>query len=129
MHQPVSQRPGTTEGPGPLSPLERSVLTAMLKGGGADGLETLRAQLTQATVASRTHSGVGFVTRLEVPDSVPCTIETTLPQLQPVHAAHPRLTERAEFLLQLRGGRLAVLEAYCFEGHWPADEAEFRVVG
>jgi hypothetical protein len=46
-----------------------------------------------------------------------------------VLAAHPQLPERAEFLLQLRAGRLAVLEAYCFEGGWPADEAEFRVLG
>lgn len=130
MEQTATQRPGATEGPGPLSPLERTVLTAMLKGGGSsDGLEALRAQLAKATVASRTHSGVGFVTRIALPDTTPSAIEASLPLLRPILAAHPRLTERAEFLLQLRGGRLAVLEAYCFEGGWPADEAEFRVVG
>jgi hypothetical protein len=130
MHEPVTQRPGATEGSGPLSPLERIVLTAMLKGGaGSDGLEVLRVQLAKATVVSRTHSGVGFVTRIDVPDSIPSAVESTLPRLRPVLAAHPQLTLSAEFLLQLRGGRLAVLEAYCFEGGWPADEAEFRVVG
>jgi hypothetical protein len=130
MQQPVTQRPGATEGPGPLSPLERTVLTAMLRGGGgSDGLAALRAQLATAAVLSRTHSGVGFVTRIDVPDTAPSAVEATLPGLRPILAAHPRLTERAEFLLQLRGGRLAVLEAYCFEGGWPADEAEFRVVG
>jgi hypothetical protein len=102
----------------------------MLKGGGgSDGLEALRAQLAKATVISRTHSGVGFVTRIDVPDTTPSAVEAALPRLRPVLAAHPQLTERAEFLLQLKGGRLAVLEAYCFEGGWPADEAEFRVVG
>ena len=130
MQQSVPQRPGATEGPGQLSRLERTVLTFMLKGeGGSDGLDALRAQLAKATVVSRTHSGVGFVTRIDVPDEIPSAVDTTLPRLRPVLAAHPQLTERAEFLLQLRAGRLAVLEAYCFEGGWPADESEFRVVG
>jgi len=130
MHQPAPQRPGATQGPGPLSRLERAVLTAMLKGAGpSDGLHALRAQLAEATVVSRTHSGVGFVTRIDVPDAIPSAVESALPRLRPVLAAHPQLAERAEFLLQLRAGRLAVLEAYCCEGGWPADEAEFRVVG
>lgn len=130
MQQPVPQRPGATEGPGPLSRLERAVLTAMLKGeGAAAGFDVLRAQLARATVVSRTHSGVGFVTRIDVPDEIPSALEAALPRLRPVLAEHPQLAERAEFLLQLRSGRLAVLEAYCFQGGWPADEAEFRVVG
>ncbi len=130
MHEPAAQRPGATEGPGPLSPLERTVLSAILAslGGSVEG-DALRAQLARASVASRTHSGVGFVTRITVPDTIFPADEAALPRLRPVFAAHPHLTERAEFLLQLRGGRLAVLEAYCVEGGWPADEAEFRVVG
>jgi hypothetical protein len=127
MQQSVPQRPGATQGPGPLSRLERAVLAAMLKGEG-DDLATLRAQLEGATVVSRTHSGVGFVTRLAVPDGVPALDGSASPRLRPLLAAHPQLAERAEFLLQLRGGRLAALEAYCYEGGWPADEAEFRVV-
>ena len=99
----------------------------MLKGEG-DEFAALRAQLAGATVVSRTHSGVGFVTRIAVPDGVPGPGRGRRPRLRPVLAAHPQLAERAEFLLQLRGGRLAVLEAYCYEGGWPADEAEFRVV-
>ncbi|MDH5275770.1 MAG: hypothetical protein OEW88_05035 [Gammaproteobacteria bacterium] len=127
MQHSVPQRPGATQGPGPLSRLERTVLAALLQGEGEE-FAALRAQLARATVASRTHSGVGFVTRLAVPDEVPALAEGASPRLRPVLAAHPRLAERAEFLLQLRGGRLAVLEAYCYEGGWPADEAEFRVV-
>ena len=128
MSQPDFKRPGSRDGPGPLSGLERAVLTAMLKGEGED-LATLRAQLAKATVASRTHSGVGFVSRIQVPDAIPLLAEPTALRLRPVLAAHPHLSERAEFLLQVRGGRLAVLEAYCVEGGWPANEAEFRVVG
>ena len=127
MQQPGPRRPGATEGPGPLSRLERAVLTAMLRDG--DDLAPLRAQLAGATVVSRTHSGVGFVTRIDVPDALPSAVEGASARLRPVLADHPQLAERAEFLLQLRAGRLAVLEAYCFEGGWPADEAEFRVVG
>ncbi len=127
MQQSLPQRPGATQGPGPLSRLERSVLAALLKGEG-DEFATLRAQLAGATVVSRTHSGVGFVTRLAVPDGALALAEGVNPRLRPVLAAHPQLAEHAEFLLQLRGGRLAVLEAYCYAGGWPADEAEFRVV-
>ncbi|MDH4022953.1 MAG: hypothetical protein OEW88_11585 [Gammaproteobacteria bacterium] len=126
MQQPAPQRPGATQGPGPLSPLERTVLTVMLEG---DACAGLRAQLARATAVSRTHSGVGFVTRIDVPDEVPAVPEAATPRPRAVYAEHPRLKERAEFLLQLRGGRLAVLEAYCVEGSWPADETEFRVVG
>ena len=126
MQQPVPQRPGATQGPGPLSPLERTVITAMLEG---DSFAGLKGQLARATMVSRTHSGVGFVTRIEVPDEVPAVPEAATLRLRPIYADHPQLTQRAEFLLQLRGGRLAVLEAYCVEGSWPADETEFRVVG
>jgi hypothetical protein len=127
MQQTVPQHPGATEGPGPLSPLERAVLAALLRGDG-EGLKALQAQLDRATVVSRTHSGVGFVTRIAVPEDVPAVPEATAVRLRAVFADHPRLKEPAEFLLQLRAGRLAVLEAYCFEGVWPADETEFQVV-
>jgi ketosteroid isomerase-like protein len=44
-------------------------------------------------------------------------------------AEHPQLSEPAEFVLQLRDGRLASLEAFCFAGGWPTDAQRFRVVG
>lgn len=128
MNEPAIKSPGATDGAGPLSPLERTIIGVLLTGEG-DGLGALRKQLARATVASRTHSGVGFVTRISVPEDVPAVQESAMPRLRPAHAEHPQLTEAAQFLLQLRGGRLAVLEAYCFEGGWPADETEFRVVG
>ena len=125
MHPNAAQRPGATDGPGPLTPLERAVLTAMLNGE-APGRAELRAQLAAATVASRTHSGVGFVTRLKVPQEFQGSAAAVL---RPVLATHPQLAGEAEFLLELRDGRLGVLEAYCYMGGWPADEAEFRVLG
>ncbi len=127
MHHPAPKAPGTTEGPGPLSRLERTVLTALLDGDDA-GFAVLRTQLARASVISRTHSGVGFVTRFEVPGDIPALADGPAPRLRPITAVHPLLSEAAEFLLQLRAGRLAVLEAFCFDGAWPADEAGFRVV-
>jgi len=115
-------RPGATDGPGPLSALEQAVLGAMLRD---EGLAPLRAQLALATVVSRTHSGVGFVTRLAVPEEAPVLAGQV--QFRPLAVAHPALEEPAEFLLQLRAGRLATLEAYCFAGGWPADASGFRL--
>ena len=125
MHE-SPPRPGTMDGPGPLSAIERSVLTAVLRGEG-EAFATLRAQLAQASVVSRTYSGVGFMTRFAVPDGVPAILAT--PRLQPLAAEHPQLSEPAEFVLALRDGRLASLEAFCFAGSWPADADRFRVPG
>jgi hypothetical protein len=130
MHGPNSTptpRPGQTQGPGALSRTERLMLTAVLRGDSPD-MDILRTQLAKATAVSRTHSGVGFMTRLQIPDDVPAAADTVTRELRPVRASHPALGEPAEFLLQVRGGRLAVLEAFCFDGAWPADEAGFQVL-
>jgi hypothetical protein len=126
MHE-SPRRPGTTDGPGPLSALERKVLTALLRGEG-EALAALRAQLAVASVLSRTHSGVGFMTRFVVPASVAVIGPGVAPRLRPVRAQHPQLTEPAEFVLQLREGRLASLEAFCFAGSWPTDGEGFGLV-
>lgn len=126
MHASPPQRPGTMDGPGPLSTLERRVLTALLRGEG-EALSALRAQLAAASVLSRTHSGVGFMTRFVVSDLVPVIGPGAVLQLRPVHALHPQLPEPAEFVLQLRDGRLASLEAFCFAGSWPVDGESFQV--
>jgi hypothetical protein len=128
MHRPAPHRPGETQGPGPLTPLERRVLARALAGDGPE-LAPLREQLARATVLSRTHSGVGFVTRLAVPPELPAAPEGAARQVRPVHAAHPALGDPAEFLVQVRDGRLAVLEAFCFDGAWPGDESAFQVPG
>lgn len=111
-----------------MSALERRVLGAMLKGNAA-GVAILREQLAGATMVSRTYSGVGLMTRIAVPAeraSVPADMPVAL---RPLLATHPHLPEATEFLLQVRDGRLAVLEAYCFQGDWPADEQAFKVAG
>ena len=84
----------------------------------------LKAEGTGMEVVSRTGSGVGFVTRLRVPDAVAVAVDTPVPV---VNGRHPALPEPAEFMLQVKDGRLHTIEAFCFQGMWPADEAGFEI--
>lgn len=122
------RRPGQTDGPGPLTALEQAALAALLAGD--DPARVLfRQQLAGATALSRTYSGVGFITRLAVPPTCPPVPADANVRLRPLAARHPALPGAAEFLLQVRDGRLAVLEAYCYDGAWPTDEAAFQFSG
>ena len=116
------RQPGETQGPGPLTPLERAVIEVILAG---PGLEPLREQAAGATAVSRSFSGVGFVTRLAPGPGTPGPETARLPA---AYAEHPQLAERVEFLLQVNNGRLAALEAFCYAGAWPEDESGFRVL-
>lgn len=104
-----------------LSALELAVLDIALAG---DALAPLREQSVRAEAASRTYSGVGFVTKFRIPADMPA-----VPGGQParVIGRHPQLADAAEFLVELRDGRLHSLEAYCYEGMWPGDEAGFEL--
>jgi hypothetical protein len=110
-----------------LTRLERAVIEALATRLGAAGAP-LRAQVGRLQVASRSHSGVGFVTRLEVPADAPVVEGEAGARATAIHAAHPELVEPAEFLVQLKSGRLATIEAFCGEGLWPADDSGFRVL-
>lgn len=110
-----------------LSPLERAVLTALAQSLG-DAAATLDSQVQSLRVSMRSHSGVGFVTKLEVAEAAPALPADAARRVGPVYASHPQLREPAEFLVQLKGGKLAAIEAFCGEGMWPSDDAYFRVV-
>jgi hypothetical protein len=107
-----------------LTPLESLVLQAAGQSLGSESAPAFAAQVAQVRVVSRSHSGVGFVTRLGVPAGAP---GLHAQRMETVRASHPQLREPAEFLVQLRDGRLATLEAFCPEGMWPADESAFRI--
>jgi len=109
-----------------LTPLERAVLEAQGRPLGAAAPAWL-AQCRSIRVIGRSHSGVGFVTRFEVPaDAAPFATDAT-GRIPPVYASHPALREPAQFLIQARDGRIIALEAFCFDGMWPADETGFRI--
>lgn len=107
-----------------LTPLERAVLETLATRLGTDGA-LLAQQAAGATVTARSHSGVGFVTRLRVTGG-PALAETATRRASVLLATHPELAEPAEFCLQFRGGVLASIEAYCNQGLWPPDESRFR---
>ena len=109
-----------------LGPLERAVPEAQGRNLG-DAAPAWFAQCPPARVLSRSHSGVGFVTRFELPADAMALDAEQASRVRAVYASHPALREPAEFLVQLREGRLLALEAFCFEGMWPEEEAGFRI--
>ena len=109
-----------------LTPLERAVLRAGLEGDGI-GLAELRSQLEQAVVVARTPSGVGFMTKLRIPMDAPIPPAGSVAALPTVYGQHPDLPEGAEFLIQIKDGRINCIEAFCYQGMWPAEESAFRV--
>ncbi len=107
-----------------LTELERTVLETAIRHH-SRGAE-LEAQLNAAKVVVRTPSGVGFVTKLQVPEKLSLVGHTEESELPVVLAEHPALNSGAEFILQVKAGRINCIEAYCYEGMWPADETLFR---
>ncbi|MFQ5634916.1 MAG: hypothetical protein ACE5G3_06260 [Gammaproteobacteria bacterium] len=109
-----------------LTELERAVLEIALAPDTGDNAR-LRDQVGAATVASRTPSGVGFMTKLAVPEALALPARTHEDSLPRVIGSHPELPTGAEFILQVKAGRLNTIEAFCYEGMWPGDESLFRV--
>ena len=109
-----------------LTELERAVLSSAVAGAG-DLADSLREQLDAARVAARTPSGVGFVTKLEVPVNLSLGDRQVDAGLPTITGKHPQLPSGAEFVLQIKGGRLNSIEAFCYEGMWPEDESSFRL--
>ena len=107
-----------------LTSLERAVLLTAL-GGGNEYATKLNAQVNEAKAVVRTPSGVGFVTKLRVPEKFLSPDATESEPLPPVLGRHPELPSGAEFVLQVKDGRLNSIEAFCFEGMWPRDESLF----
>lgn len=115
-----------TQSEQPLTRLERAVLQAAFQGDGA-GLAALRSQAELAIAVSRTPSGVGFMTKLQIPADAPCLPAGAPAAVPTIYGEHPDLPEGAEFLIQLKDGRVNCIEAFCYQGMWPADEAAFRI--
>lgn len=109
-----------------LTVLERAVLDVALAPDTGDN-ESFRAQVAAAVVSVRTQSGVGFMTKLQVPEALSVADRPANDSLPVVIGAHPELPSGAEFVLQVKGGRISTIEAFCYEGMWPQDEVPFRV--
>ena len=109
-----------------LNSLERAVIQASAARLGLVG-QCLENQLAALSVVSRNHSGVGFVTKLRIAGGVSPLPPDAASALRPVQARHPDLNEPAEFLVQLKDGYLASIEAFCHEGTWPTDDSRFSM--
>jgi hypothetical protein len=107
-----------------LTPLERAVLTVVMESDNQLVTE-LHSQVSEATAAVRTPSGVGFVTKLQVPGELRIMDSPESNALPLVFGQHPDLPSGAEFVLQVKDGRLNSIEAFCYEGMWPRDESLF----
>ena len=107
-----------------LTALERAVLVTALRSD-AKIVSTLNAQVNEAKALVRTPSGVGFVTKLQVPGALRLPDSTELDSLPLVFGQHPDLPSGAEFVLQVKDGRLNSIEGFCYEGMWPRDESLF----
>jgi hypothetical protein len=109
-----------------LTGLERAVLEAAISG--HPRATEFAAQLAVARVIVRTPSGVGFVTKLLVPEALSLAEHADVDTLPAILAEHPALASGAEFIFQIKAGRINCIEAYCYEGMWPTDETLFRVL-
>jgi len=109
-----------------LTALERAVLDVALAAD-TELNARLRAQIEAAVVTTRTPSGVGFMTKFAVPADLAAPDRPADDTLPAVFGEHPQLPGGAEFVLQVKAGRLNTIEAFCYEGMWPADESLFRV--
>ena len=116
--QPASDSPD-------LTALERSVLeTAFPSLQSESGFGD---QIDAATVVVRTPSGVGFVTKLHIPEQYRVTGGAGRNAIPIIIGEHPELPAGAEFILQIKDGLIHCIEAFCYEGIWPENEAQFRI--
>jgi hypothetical protein len=109
-----------------LTELERTVLMTAIRA--HPRASEFTTQLDAARVVVRTPSGVGFVTKLQVPEGLSIVERREVDALPAVLAEHPALVSGAEFIFQIKAGRINCIEAYCYEGIWPVDETLFRVL-
>src|SRR5688572_15236717 len=85
-------------------------------------LATLRQQYAAATVRDREKTTTGFVTRFEVPSSVPA-IERKLLHLDDLQIELEGARTPADTSVHVHNGRLRSLECFLYDGSFPAEPA------
>jgi hypothetical protein len=110
-----------------LSNFEKIVLKALIKGDPEE--DTIRQQLTGATVIDREYTGVGLYTNIEVPENKPLLSKSNryIDETPKTHLEHPELEAGAGVLLWFKDGKVSTLECYTYDGEWPKNEALFTV--
>ena len=109
-----------------LTPLEKAVLDLLLDTRG-EPFDTIRRQLSHATVAERRFTGVGFFTDFAIATDAPVSRDLADITIGDVGAEFPRLKNGAGFLLFIRGGVVSMLEGYTYDESWPASTDGFTL--
>lgn len=89
--------------------------------------ETVRQQLSHATVAKRKFTGVGFFTEIALPADAPVRRDLPSTHIGDVGAEFPRLQHGAGFVLFIRDGVVSMLEGFTYDEPWPTDTDEFKI--
>ena len=110
-----------------LTPLEKAVLEKLLERRG-EPFDTLRRQVSCASVSKREFSGVGFFTEFALPASVQVARDVADMTIGDVGAEIPGLEHGAGFVLFIRGGLVTMLEGYTYDEKWPENTDEFKLV-
>jgi hypothetical protein len=100
-----------------LDEFERRVMDALLAGDDPI-LESLRQQYAAATVRDRENTANGFVTRFEIPQSVP-PIERKLLHLDDLQLQLAGAATPADTSVHVHNGRLRSLECHVYDGEFP----------
>jgi hypothetical protein len=100
-----------------IEEFERQVMTALLAGDDPI-LETLRTQYAASSVSGREQTATGFVTRFDVPQSVPA-IERKLLHLDDLQLQLAGVATPADVSVHVHNGRLRSFECFIYDGAFP----------
>ena len=109
-----------------FTPLENAVLDTLLDRPG-EPYETIRRQLSFATVSRREFTGVGFFTDFVLSSDAPVGRDLPNMEIGGVGAELPGVKHGAGFLLFVRTGVVSMLEGYTYGEDWPVHIDEFRI--
>jgi hypothetical protein len=109
-----------------LTPLEKAVVDMLLEKQG-EPFDTIRQQLSHATIGERRFTGAGFFTDFIISPDAPVRRDLADMTIGDVAAEFPSLQHGASFLLFIRGGVISMLEGYTYNESWPASTDEFTL--
>jgi hypothetical protein len=101
-----------------IEEFEQEVMSALLAGDDPV-LDALRAQFAAATVRDREINSTGFVTRFEIPASIP-PIPRKLLHLDDLQVQLAGAKSPVDTALNVHNGRLRSLECFVYDGTFPA---------
>lgn len=102
-----------------IEEFERAIMAGLLAGDDPL-LATLREQYAAASVRGREMTSTGFVTRFDVPSSVPA-IDRKLLHLDDLQVEIEGARTPADTSVHVHNGRLRSLECFVYDGTFPAE--------